>query len=546
MKPVVLHTQKGSLLIPMIFLVVAVSVLVTTVVYLTINQSTTITYESKRLDAFYTAKAGIERATYSLLTYTLADQVSCSNIASNFTNVDFGNGQFSVTATLYQPTSTALSATITDSSVIIPVNSIGGYASKGSIAIDSETIRYNQTATLAANCGGYSACFLGALRGQAGTTASSHVLGRNVSQKQCSLTSQSGIPNLTSPVASQVITAGVELEAQSSGDGWIVASKHANGNETTINYNGTTWVLVGPSSDIPNKTLYGVYTLPNNTGWMVGESAGADPIILFWNGQVLSSVMPDSTLKKKDLYGVMCVTLNDCWIVGDTATIIHWNGSTWLQASTDASVPSVIYRSVDCTSSSNCWAVGDVNSSLSSIIKWDGSTWTRVSPNSTTNQALYGISCISANNCWAIGNASLITHWDGSSWTKATGAYIGSSVPASVNLRGITCVDGTHCWAVGAANLNKGTILFFNGTVWERVTDDGSLPNQQYNSVSCNNANSCWAVGNDRSIAYFNGTSWSNFTADASIPDVDLTGVGMLRTGTIATGLGGVMYEEIS
>ena len=536
----VMTRQQGSLLIPLIFLIVVVSVLGTTIMYLTVNQSTRLVNDAQRVDAYYLAQAGIERATYALLTNNIPDQLACVDIPANFSAVNFGNGQFSVTSTFYNPTSTTLATAINASATVIPVVSVAGYAAKGSVAIDSEVIRYNQVATSPASCDGYTACFLGVLRGQLQTTASSHVVSSSVAQNQCILNAQSGIPSLASPNVTQSILAGVQLSANSSGNGWMTGSKHANGNETTIHFNGTAWTQIGPDGGIPNVTLNAVYASPNNTAWIVGNAQGIVPTILYASGTTLSVVT--SGASKIDLYGVTCVTSNDCWITGDKAGLLHWNGTNWTQASLAVNVPAVTYRAVNCISSTNCWAVGDVNSNKSAILQWNGSTWTRVLPDSATNQTLYGVACLSATNCWAVGGASLIAHWDGTSWTKATGAYISASVPAAVTLRGITCADSTHCWAVGSANAGKGTLLFYNGTTWTRDVDNGTLPNQQYNSVSCNNNESCWAVGNDGVIASYNGITWSNYVS--SFPDIDFLGIHMNRLGTTAIGVGAVVYVE--
>lgn len=534
-----LDLQTGSLLIPVIFLVIVVSVIATTIMYLTFNRSTRLYNDAKRVDAYYIAQAGIERATYALLTNTIADQVSCPNIAANFTSVSFGDGQFSLTSTFYNPTTTTLTAAVSNSATVIPVVSTTGYAPKGAVLIDSEVIRYNQLGA-APNCNGYNYCFLGALRGQLNTTIAAHVISSNVQQNECILNAQGGVPTLTNSDATQTITAGVQLTANSTGNGWMTGSKHANGNETTVHFDGTTWTQIGPNSSIPNVTYNGVYASINNTGWIVGDKQGTVPVILYTNGTNLSTVT--LTASKIDLYGVTCVISNDCWITGESAGLLHWDGSSWTQAATASNVPSVTYRAVDCTNTSNCWAVGELDSGTAAIVQWNGTTWSRVVPNSATNQTLYGVACLAANNCWAVGDASLIAHWDGTAWTKVGGTYIGASVPANVDLRGITCTDSTHCWAVGTANANKATILFYNGTTWMRDVDDGTLLNQQFNSVSCNNNKSCYAVGNAGAMASYNGTTWSNYIS--SFSDINYLGIYMSKLGTTAIGVGAVVYVE--
>lgn len=128
-------------------------------------------HEQASTEADYVAKAGIEKGLYRLKTGT-----DCSALAGSDT---LGGGSITTTATPYNLSTAALSATISSTDTTIPVDATTSYASWGRIKIESEEIAY--AAISGSN-------FTGAQRGVGGTTAAGHLSGKPVSQNQCFIT----------------------------------------------------------------------------------------------------------------------------------------------------------------------------------------------------------------------------------------------------------------------------------------------------------------------------------------------------------------------
>jgi hypothetical protein len=131
--------------------------------------------------------------------------------------------------------------------------------------------------------------------------------------------------------------------------------------------------------------------------------------------------------------------------------------------------------------------------------------WSIVS-NSTTaaeNSGLTAVTCVSADDCWAVGGSAtgtLIEHYgDGGGWTAVSSAN--ATDGAKGELQAVTCAGAGDCWAVGvsltATSGAQTLIEQYQGSGWSVVASpnpaDGSGP--QLNSVSCDGAGDCWAVG---------------------------------------------------
>jgi hypothetical protein len=150
---------------------------------------------------------------------------------------------------------------------------------------------------------------------------------------------------------------------------------------------------------------------------------------------------------------------------------------------------------VSCTSSVWCLAVGrNEESTLTEI--WSGSGWSfQATPNVG---GLDNVSCVSTSWCMAIAsNAAAV--WTGSSWQTVAVPPVAGAL--SSQLRGISCVSPTACMAVGQAVYEgeESTPIseLWNGTNWSLLftpTPGGSY-DTYLESVSCNSADSCMAVG---------------------------------------------------
>jgi len=92
------------------------------------------------------------------------------------------------------------------------------------------------------------------------------------------------------------------------------------------------------------------------------------------------------------------------------------------------------------------------------------------------------------------------------------GWAVGGVALPTDNLRSVHCTDANNCWAVG----DNGTIARWNGTVWNDVTASLSPTTENLNSVYCVSGTDCWAVGDPGGVAAqrpltlrWNGASWT-------------------------------------
>lgn len=182
------------------------------------------------------------------------------------------------------------------------------------------------------------------------------------------------------------------------------------------------------------------------------------------------------------------------------------------------------------------FAVGDrINSGPAAqrgpvLLCWDGSTWTRAAFAGLPSVNLRSVTCPAANDCWAVGDrlnsgplaqrGEVILHWDGSVWTRIPPV---GAIP-NQNLYGVHCFDADTCWAVG----NNRTFIQWNGVSWSNGATAGGFPNARMNAVYCIADDNCWAVGNVSSgnevIAQWTGGSWTQ-VLDPDVPNRNLLGI---------------------
>jgi hypothetical protein len=128
-----LCNEKGVSLIMAVATLLILSVLAVVLVSLVGTESFSALNQTQSLQTFDIAEAGAHRA----ITYLGLEAGECTSItgASQFTDVPMGRGTFTVTATHYNPTSTTLSADISNSQTSIPVSSTADFAPHGRIHI---------------------------------------------------------------------------------------------------------------------------------------------------------------------------------------------------------------------------------------------------------------------------------------------------------------------------------------------------------------------------------------------------------------------------
>ena len=115
---------------------------------------------------------------------------------------------------------------------------------------------------------------------------------------------------------------------------------------------------------------------------------------------------------------------------------------------------------------------------------------------------------------------------DGASWSL-------NAYTAPDNLNDVFCNNANDCWAVGNDSGGE-VILRWDGASWTRVAPSGGIPNTNLNSISCSGVGSCWAVGDASGgevILELSGGVWSRIAPAGGIPNEDINGVYCFSTG---------------
>ncbi|MGO9876617.1 MAG: hypothetical protein ACLPVY_22820 [Acidimicrobiia bacterium] len=322
-------------------------------------------------------------------------------------------------------------------------------------------------------------------------------------------------------------------------------------------WNGTTWSIVihpmpfglGHSAlgDVAcvgaTGTCFAVGGYETATG--TSETLIEQPTATGWT--VMASPNP-SGATASGLGGLSCPSTTLCFAVGASTiksvgkTLVErWNGTAWsIVVSPNRPSGSSGLSSISCTNATNCMAVGNFNGGQTLTERWDGSTWTIVpSPNYTLQPPfvsrtdfLSSVACTSANSCFAVGSdeqipggnglgskgSTLIERWDGSTWT-----IVPSPNPGQLNgLSSVSCPNANSCYAVGfsypmAFATGYSLIAHWNGTTWAHVASANppSVHATNLVGVSCSTPTSCVAVGSDAPnhwstlIETLAGTHWS-------------------------------------
>lgn len=219
------------------------------------------------------------------------------------------------------------------------------------------------------------------------------------------------------------------------------------------------------------------------------------------------------------------------WAVGQNGVIYNWNGSSWTTAGFTNGAPNRTLNGLYCISSSDCWAVGQRSNNRGTIVRLTGTTWSNIVPpaNGSPNTDLNAVHCLSSMACWAVGDNGTILYWNGSIWDDA--GFTNNS-PAR-DLFGVYCVAANNCWAVGESFNGNGLIIHWDGNTWDDETGGNftnSTPGVNLAGIHCVDAANCWAVGeadnNRGTIVRWNAATntWSN-AANNNSPDENLNNI---------------------
>lgn len=521
-----LQHQRGYLMILAILFILVIGFLGIASSYMIAGSARATVNFQQAEAALGIAEAGLEQTIHLLynpvLTGTNA-RIGCSSITgnTNLTNKSFATGTFTATLQSGSPiyVNTTLSSAITANSATIPVTSTTGFANAGRIMIDGEIINY----------GGISGnSFVGVQRGANENYNTPHAKGAAVSQYQCNLDINAGIPNLTSSTVQREINEAVQLQ-----EGWAAASVSGS-NFILTRWNRPTEVAWTNSSAASTSaaSINSISMLSNADGWAVGAVVSLKFTLLHWNGTSWSLVTSPTACTGQDLTSVVSVYSNEAWAVGPTTrnngscttggtrryTVLKWNGTSWatLTPSTSPAIPA------DSTTNQNLNSVHVIDATQSgagtigfavgvagTILEYNGIRWTAVASPTTNN--LNDVFVVSATEAWAVGDAGTILKWNGSTWslfTSHTTTRLRSIIMLDYTLSGTAKIG----WAVG----DSGTAVTYNGTSWS-VNNTGSSANLFGVDMFFTTPNQdVWAVGTGGTIMHYNGTTWSSVASNVT------------------------------
>lgn len=216
----IIKQQRGYLLIIAVILIVIVASIAVLLanMYTVIVRSNTNILQSDQ--ALYIAKAGLEIARRDLL--KSGSTLQCADINSSnskYTNACYPpkatkcSGYFTVAGVANEQSKTLATAITDITSTTVNLSSTSGLLSSGVVVIENEAIWYS----------GISGTQLqNVARGALGTTASTHtIVGTNVFQNTCTLTSTAGVPSLSAPTdtGGQRVAQDILWKTQTNGGG---------------------------------------------------------------------------------------------------------------------------------------------------------------------------------------------------------------------------------------------------------------------------------------------------------------------------------------
>jgi hypothetical protein len=270
---------------------------------------------------------------------------------------------------------------------------------------------------------------------------------------------------------------GLNIDALTANDAWIVGASNSNTQTLTLHWDGTSWIHI-PSPSIPSdfEGLRGVAMLAPDSVWAAGfyDNSGSlnRTVIERWDGSQWSIVpSPDPYQGDNGFADISAVSANDIWAVGGASVnsagrtfTEHWDGTQWsFVPSPSPGTANSSLSAVNAVSTNDVWSVGWYNNANSAdpakslVEHWDGSTWSVVpSPNvdPTSPEYLQDVSAVAANDVWTVGyryydngNAfdTVVEHWDGSQWS-----IVPSPNRDAINiLSGVEAVNANDVWAVG-------------------------------------------------------------------------------------------------
>lgn len=330
------------------------------------------------------------------------------------------------------------------------------------------------------------------------------------------------------PVGDRILY-GVSMAPDGTGGyvGWAVGEKDlASGRGTLIKGTITPAVVSGHPTfqytwqnqteqfqSLPQVDYYfSVQMLSATNGWAVGGNDNGSGVILHWNGSTWSV---SAEIPGEPFFGLNMRSDNDGWVVGNAGVIYHYNGNNWQQVS---SPTSGILFDVDFAPDGTGWAVGMTGN----IIKYSGGVWTIYSDMRTDAFDFWGIDFTSSEG-WMVG-----FHLDkvigGQILQLDDGIWYAVSPPTDNQLNDISIISDNEAWAVGAADEKGGTIIYWDGSHWQRwFQKDLPIPSVDLYAIDMTSSVDGWAAGDPPEPAkpavmlHWDGNRWAQPRYDSPI-----------------------------
>jgi len=292
------------------------------------------------------------------------------------------------------------------------------------------------------------------------------------------------------------------------------------------------------------------------------------PLVERWNG-IRWSVQATPPLPSYGQFnGVSCTSKSACTAVGYSGCGLlaeRWDGKRWsLQATPPGSwlcewnlgSEDGQLNAVSCVSGTACTAVGTLHKyetgaadisakpaaggdSYAPIIgRWNGTKWliTARDPSGFHDTQLDGVSCTSSTACTTVGGGAsmpysgvdrpVVKRWNGNRWLNQQAVVDG----VFSKLHAVSCTSRTACMAVGQPGYPDYSPLAeqWDGTRWSlrpvALPVGAENPELTLDSVSCNSATACTAVGSVSSLGYGLAERWDGITWTVQTPAVPSPG----------------------
>lgn len=237
------HNQQGYLLIVAVVLIVIVGLIGSLLAYMFAGSSSANANIAQSNTAFYIATSGLEIAKRDIVINRT--QCTAINGSASYTNAPIFSGQFTVTGTIGN-SSSSLNGSVSASATSITLANAAGFSSSGFVWIENELISYQGISGNALQ---------NVSRGQQGTFAVSHGNGVSAIQNHCLLTAIGATPTIAAPEGKRVLQQILPGTASFSFDGVMPTLASAGGVQLAGNPFIVNPTVTSNSSNFPGSTI---------------------------------------------------------------------------------------------------------------------------------------------------------------------------------------------------------------------------------------------------------------------------------------------------